>query len=86
MYSPLRYFELDKPGLHVDVVSLCGLGHMAVKFAKTLGSKVTVINTSPNNKQEAIEILGVDSFLNSHDKHQMQVFTSIVSILNFDVN
>uniref|UniRef100_M1D408 Cinnamyl alcohol dehydrogenase n=1 Tax=Solanum tuberosum TaxID=4113 RepID=M1D408_SOLTU len=45
-YSPLRYFGLDKPGMHIGVVGLGGLGHMAVKFAKAFGTKVTVISTS----------------------------------------
>ena len=73
VYSPLRYFGLDKPGLHVGVVGLGGLGHMAVKFAKALGAKVTVISTSPNKKEEAIQHLGADSFLISRDQDQMQV-------------
>ncbi|KAJ1382158.1 Polyketide synthase, enoylreductase domain [Sesbania bispinosa] len=72
VYSPLRYFGLDKPGLHVGVVGLCGLGHMAVKFAKALGAKVTVISTSPNKKKEAIEQLGADSFVVSREQDQMQ--------------
>ena len=73
VYSPLRYFGLDKPGLHVGVVGLGGLGHMAVKFAKALGVKVTVISTSPNKKKEAMEHLGADSFVISSDQDQMQV-------------
>ncbi|CAH2042517.1 unnamed protein product, partial [Thlaspi arvense] len=40
-YSPLRHFGLDKPGMHVGVVGLGGLGHTAVKFAKAFGVKVT---------------------------------------------
>ncbi|KAI7994194.1 putative mannitol dehydrogenase [Camellia lanceoleosa] len=72
-YSPLRYFGLDKPGMHVGVVGLGGLGHAAVKFAKALGVKVTVISTSPGKKKEAVERLGADSFLVSHDPDQMQV-------------
>ncbi|KAI4328111.1 hypothetical protein L6164_020495 [Bauhinia variegata] len=72
VYSPLRFFELDKPGLNVGVVVLGGLGHLAVKFAKALGAKVTVISTSPNKKKEAIEHLGADSFIISRDKEQMQ--------------
>lgn len=72
-YSPLRHFGLDKPGLHVGVVGLGGLGHVAVKFAKAFGLKVTVISTSLSKKQEAIEHLGADTFLVSHDPHQMQV-------------
>ncbi|KAL1315698.1 probable mannitol dehydrogenase [Arachis hypogaea] len=72
VYSPLRYYGLDKPGLHVGVVGLGGLGHMAVKFAKAFGAKVTVISTSPNKKDEAINILGADSFLLSRDQDQIQ--------------
>ncbi|GAB4847203.1 Probable mannitol dehydrogenase [Ancistrocladus abbreviatus] len=72
VYNPLRYFGLDKPGMHVGVVGLGGLGHVAVKFSKTIGTKVTVISTSPNKKEEAINHLGADSFLVSRDSEQMQ--------------
>ena len=72
VYSPLRYYGLDKPGMQIGVVGLGGLGHVAVKFAKAFGAKVTVISTSPNKKQEAIERLGADSFLVSRDQEQMQ--------------
>lgn len=73
MYSPLRYYGLDKPGLNLGVVGLGGLGHMAVKFAKALGANVTVISTSPNKKKEAIENIGADSFVVSREQDQMQV-------------
>ncbi|KAM7529383.1 hypothetical protein LguiB_032793 [Lonicera macranthoides] len=71
-YSPLKYYGLDKPGLHIGVVGLGGLGHVAVKMAKAFGSKVTVISTSPNKKDEAIKGLGADAFLVSRDQEQMQ--------------
>ncbi|KAM1349749.1 hypothetical protein EV1_003767 [Malus domestica] len=71
-YSPLRYFGLDKPCMHVGVVGLGGLGHVAVKFAKAMGVKVTVISTSPSKKDEAIEHLCADSFLVSRNEDQMQ--------------
>jgi D-arabinose 1-dehydrogenase-like Zn-dependent alcohol dehydrogenase len=72
-YSPLRHFGLDKPGLHIGVVGLGGLGHLAVKFAKAFGAKVTAISTSNNKKQDAIEKFGADSFLLSNSHEQMQV-------------
>ncbi|KAK4263053.1 hypothetical protein QN277_028529 [Acacia crassicarpa] len=72
VYSPLRYFGLDKPGLHVGVVGLGGLGHLGVKFAKAFGAKVTVISTSPNKKEEAIERLGADSFVLSTEPVQIK--------------
>lgn len=76
VYSPLRYFGFDKAGMHVGIVGLGGLGHVAVKFAKAMGVKVTVISTSTNKKQEALEKLGADSFLVSRDQQQMQVCVS----------
>ncbi|KAJ8769378.1 hypothetical protein K2173_002582 [Erythroxylum novogranatense] len=72
VYSPLKFYELDRPGKHVGVVGLGGLGHAAVKFAKAMGAIVTVISTSPGKKTEAIEHLGADSFLLSTDVNQIQ--------------
>uniref|UniRef100_A0A7N2MQE5 Alcohol dehydrogenase-like C-terminal domain-containing protein n=1 Tax=Quercus lobata TaxID=97700 RepID=A0A7N2MQE5_QUELO len=63
VYSPMMYYGLCKPRQHLGVVGLGGLGRVAVKFAKALGMKVTVISTSPSKKNEAVERLGVDSFL-----------------------
>ncbi|KAI7983576.1 putative mannitol dehydrogenase [Camellia lanceoleosa] len=69
-YRPLRYFGLDKPGLNLGVAGLGGLGHVAVKFAKAFGLKVTV--PIHHKKKEAIELLGADSFLISIDPNEMQ--------------
>ncbi|KAJ0097820.1 hypothetical protein Patl1_28344 [Pistacia atlantica] len=41
VYSPLKYYGLAKAGKHIGVVGLGGLGHVAVKFAKAFGAKVT---------------------------------------------
>ncbi|KAF9604716.1 hypothetical protein IFM89_009152 [Coptis chinensis] len=35
-YSDM-YFGLSKPGMHLGVVGLGGLGHVAVKFGKAFG-------------------------------------------------
>ncbi|KAL6317875.1 hypothetical protein AAG906_030629 [Vitis piasezkii] len=72
VYSPLKYYGLNEPGMHIGIVGLGGLGHIAVKFAKAFGCKVTVISTSPAKKKEAIEHLGADMFLVSRDEQQMQ--------------
>ncbi|KAG9149625.1 hypothetical protein Leryth_023240 [Lithospermum erythrorhizon] len=71
-YSPLRHFGLDKSGQRVGIVGLGGLGHMAVKFAKAFGAKVTVISTTIAKKQEAIGNLGADEFVISKDPEQMR--------------
>ncbi|KAG5529653.1 hypothetical protein RHGRI_030136 [Rhododendron griersonianum] len=79
-YSPLRYFGLDKSGMKVGVVGLGGLGHLAVKFAKAFGAVVTVISTSPSKKQEAIKVLGADSFLVSSNSNEMQSHGKIITV------
>nr|UQZ09625.1 Wieland-Gumlich aldehyde synthase [Strychnos nux-vomica] len=71
-YSPMRYYGLDEPGMHIGIVGLGGIGRMAVKFAKAFGAKVTVISTSINKKQEALEKFGADSFLFSKDTEEME--------------
>ncbi|BFG35648.1 hypothetical protein CerSpe_219220 [Prunus speciosa] len=72
VYSPLKHFGLSKPDTHLGVVGLGGLGHMAVKFAKAFGVKVTVVSSSPSKQKEAVERLGADSFLVSHDQEQLE--------------
>uniref|UniRef100_A0ACD5XL32 Uncharacterized protein n=1 Tax=Avena sativa TaxID=4498 RepID=A0ACD5XL32_AVESA len=72
VYSPMMRFGLNAPGKHLGVVGLGGLGHVAVKFGKAFGMKVTVISTSPGKREEALERLGADEFLVSRDPEQMQ--------------
>lgn len=71
-YSPMRYFGIDKPGMHLGVVGLGGIGHLAVKFGKAMGMRVTVISTSPAKEKEAIQQLGADSFLVSRNPEHMK--------------
>lgn len=71
-YSALKYSGLNRPELHIGVVGLGGLGHLAVKFAKAFGAKVTVISTSPDKKNSALTNLKADDFLISHDRNQME--------------
>ncbi|XP_021910675.1 8-hydroxygeraniol dehydrogenase-like, partial [Carica papaya] len=72
VYSPLKYFRLAESEKHVGIVGLGGLGHLAVKFAKVMGAKVTVISSSLSKKIDALERLGADSFLHSSDHDEMQ--------------
>ncbi|KAG0477498.1 hypothetical protein HPP92_014339 [Vanilla planifolia] len=70
VYSPMRHLGIDRPGLHLGVVGLGGLGHVAVRFAKAMGMKVTVISSSPWKKKEAIELFGADGFIDSKNDEQ----------------
>nr|CAB3457002.1 unnamed protein product [Digitaria exilis] len=76
VFSPMVRFGLNAPGKHLGVVGLGGLGHMAVKFGKAFGMKVTVISTSPGKREEALERLGTDAFLVSRDPEQMKAAAS----------
>ena len=59
-YSPLRHWGVGK--YHkLAVVGLGGLGHMAVKVAKALGTEVTVLSTSEQKREDA-ERLGASDF------------------------
>ncbi|KAL6651360.1 hypothetical protein ACP70R_010285 [Stipagrostis hirtigluma subsp. patula] len=72
VYGPMKYHGLNEPGKHIGVIGLGGLGHVAVKFAKAFGMRVTVISTSPGKKEEAMEKLGADAFVVSSDASQMK--------------
>lgn len=59
-YSPLRHWGVGK--YHkLAVVGLGGLGHMAVKLAKALGTEVTIFSTSEGKRKDA-ERLGAADF------------------------
>lgn len=75
VYSPMKYHNLNVPGKHLGVVGLGGLGHLAVKFGKAFGMKVTVISNTPSKEKEAIERLGADAFLVGSNAEQMKTAT-----------
>lgn len=63
-YSPLRHWGVGR--YHkVAVVGLGGLGHMAVKIGKALGTDVTVLSTSERKRTDAIRLGAVDFALTS---------------------
>ena len=72
VFSPMKYYGMTEPGKHLGVAGLGGLGHVAIKFGKAFGLKVTVISTSPSKEDEAINKLGADSFLVSKDPQQLK--------------
>jgi len=69
-YSPLRQFNC-KPGDHVGVVGLGGLGHMAVKLAASMGAEVTVLSSSESKGADARK-LGAHNFAHTRDASVFQ--------------
>jgi uncharacterized zinc-type alcohol dehydrogenase-like protein len=68
-YSPLRHWKVG-PKMKVAVIGLGGLGHMAVKYAKSMGAEVWVITTSPK-KAKTAKSYGADGVVVSSDSEQM---------------
>ena len=73
LYSPVKYYGMTEPGKHLGVAGLGGLGHVAVKFGKAFGLKVTVISSFPSKQAEAVDRLEPDAFLLSSDPAQIKV-------------
>lgn len=65
--------KMNQPGKSLGVIGLGGLGHMAVKFGKALGLKVTVFSTSISKREVALGVLGADRFVVSSNQEQMAV-------------
>ncbi len=68
-WSPLRRWKVGEDS-KVAVIGLGGLGHMALKLAKTLGAEVTLFTRTSRKEQEAHR-LGADNVVLSTDKGQM---------------
>ena len=68
-WSPLRHWKAG-PGSQVAVVGLGGLGHMALKLAKALGSDVTLLTRSAGKEKDARR-LGADRVVLSTDAAAM---------------
>jgi len=66
VYSPLRRYGIG-PDHRVGVIGVGGLGHLAIQFARALGSDVTAISSSPGKEEEA-RALGAEHFLLSTDR------------------
>jgi uncharacterized zinc-type alcohol dehydrogenase-like protein len=80
-YSPLRHWNAGE-GSRVGVVGLGGLGHMAVRFAKALGSEVTVL-TRTLDKADDARRLGADAV---HATSDPVAFTALRNSFDLVIN
>lgn len=69
-YSPLRHWNVG-PGQKVGIVGLGGLGHMALKFARSFGAHVVQFTTSPSKREDALR-LGAHEVVLSRDEDAMK--------------
>lgn len=70
VYSPLKHWKVG-PGKNVGIIGIGGLGHMAIKIAKAMGSLVTVFTTSQAKAEDA-KRLGADVVILSTNAEQMK--------------
>ena len=61
VWGPLFQYGL-KPNMRVGVVGLGGLGHLAVQFAKAMGTDVVVFSGTEDKKEEALKF-GASEFV-----------------------
>ncbi|KAK6146464.1 hypothetical protein DH2020_020333 [Rehmannia glutinosa] len=90
VYTPMVRHNMNQPGKSLGVIGLGGLGHLAVKFGKAFGLKVTVFSTSISKKEEALNLLGADNFVISSDEKQMRAldrsFDFIINTASGDIS
>ncbi|KAK6925436.1 Alcohol dehydrogenase-like, C-terminal [Dillenia turbinata] len=81
VYTPMIRHKMNQPGKSLGVIGLGGLGHLAVKFGKAFGLKVTVFSTSINKKEEALSLLGADKFVVSSDEEEMKALAGSLDFI-----
>jgi alcohol dehydrogenase (NADP+) len=72
VYSPLKHWQAG-PGKMVGILGIGGLGHVAIKIAKAMGSHVVVFTTSASKVGDA-KRLGADEAVLSTDAEQMKQY------------
>ncbi|XP_071717155.1 probable cinnamyl alcohol dehydrogenase 1 [Rutidosis leptorrhynchoides] len=83
VWTPMMLHSMNQPGKSLGVIGLGGLGHLAVKFGKSFGLKVTVFSTSLSKKDEALNLLGADNFIISSNDEEMK---AMEKSLDFVIN
>ncbi|KAG6942117.1 hypothetical protein JG688_00018305 [Phytophthora aleatoria] len=78
VFTPLRRYV--KPGDHVGVIGIGGLGHLAIQFIRALGATPVAFSHSAN-KEKAIRALGAEGFYNLSDPKDQKMAENSVNVL-----
>jgi uncharacterized zinc-type alcohol dehydrogenase-like protein len=79
VYSPLKHWQAG-PGKKVGILGIGGLGHVAIKIAKAMGTHVVVFTTSPSKVEDA-KRLGADEAVLSTDSEQMKKYIRKMNLI-----
>ncbi|RIL08760.1 MAG: alcohol dehydrogenase [Proteobacteria bacterium] len=74
VFSPFVHFGV-KPTMHVGVVGIGGLGHLALQFAAAFGCEVTALSSSEDKEAEA-RSFGATRFVSSTDSETLSLLAS----------
>ncbi|CAK9879153.1 unnamed protein product [Sphagnum jensenii] len=77
VYSPMKHYEMDVAGKHFGVVSLGGLGHMAIKFGKAFGSGTGGIKET----QEMLDLCGEHNITRMIEKIPISYINTVIERL-----
>ncbi|KAG2818814.1 hypothetical protein PC113_g22815 [Phytophthora cactorum] len=78
VFTPLKRYV--KPGDHVGVIGIGGLGHLAIQFIRALGATPVAFSHSVN-KEKAIRALGAEEFYNLSDPEDQKKAENSVNVL-----
>lgn len=78
VFSPIKKWA--KPGNRVGVIGIGGLGHMAIKFAKAKGHKVTAFSRN-DTKKESCFSLGADIYVNTSNADELKIAERTIDVL-----
>ena len=70
-YTPLKFWNVG-PGQRVAVFGLGGLGHIAVKLARSMGAEVTVLTRSKVKADDAIRLGASEAVVLDNDAYKKQ--------------
>ncbi|MCG9479889.1 MAG: NAD(P)-dependent alcohol dehydrogenase [Actinomycetia bacterium] len=79
VYNPLQLYA-TRPAQKIGIISVGGLGHLAIQFAHALEYEVTAISSSPEKEKQALAF-GADHFIVSDDQASLNQLEFIFDLL-----
>ncbi len=86
VYNPLEKYGI-KARDNVAIIGIGGLGHLAIQFAKALGTNVTAISSSVSKKEDSFK-LGASNFISTDEELEKynRTFDFILSTASADLD
>jgi uncharacterized zinc-type alcohol dehydrogenase-like protein len=72
VFAPLRRWKVG-PDAHVGVIGIGGLGHLALRFLRAMGSRATAFTSSPDKRAEALR-LGASEAVSSTSPQEIRAY------------